>query len=173
LSLTRRAGLIGAAASLGGCGFRPLYAPMSKGGVVSEELAAVYIAVMNERPGQLLRQALQRRFESSATGIAKRFELWGGLSAVPEAIAIQRDSSSSRMRLTGNAYWGLRKLDAAQTPLTNGNTRVIDGYNINDQEYFAAELEQAAAIRRIAETCADQITLSVASFLKKQAESAA
>lgn len=171
--LGRRAGLIGLAATLGGCGFRPLYAPMTKGGMVSEELGAIYVAVMSERSGQLLRQALQRRFEGSETGIAKKYELWGGLSISGEAIAYQRDTSSTRTRLIGIANWGLRKLDVAQTSLTTGSARAIDGYDINNQEYFAAELEQGAAVRRLAENCADQITLSVASFLKNRAETAA
>jgi len=173
MSVTRRAALIGAASALTGCGFRPLYAPMARGGMVSEELGAIYGAVMAERPGQLLRQALQRRFEGSETGVAKRYELYGGLSISAEAIAIQRDTSATRVRLIGNASWGLRMLDVAQTPLTNGSARAIDGYNVNNQQYFAAELEQGSASRRIAETTADQITLAVASFLKKRAEAAA
>ncbi|MBV8916384.1 MAG: hypothetical protein JOZ05_25520 [Acetobacteraceae bacterium] len=171
--ITRRAGLVGLASALSGCGFRPLYAPMAKGGVVSDELRAVYVAVMGERSGQLLRQALQRRFEGSEPGVAKKYELWGGLGISGDAIAIQSDSSATRVRLTGTASWGLRMLNVAQTQLTSGSTRVLDGYDVNNQEYFAAELEQGAAIRRIAETCADSITLTVASFLKQRAEAAA
>ena len=171
--MTRRAGLVGAMSALAGCGFRPLYAPMSRGGVVSEELQAIYVAVMAERSGQLLRQALQRRFEGSGSGVAKKYELYGGLSISAEAIAIQRDTSSTRVRLIGTANWGLRMLNVAQTSITTGTARSIDGYNVNNQEYFAAELEQGTAFRRIAESTADQITLDVASFLKKRAEAAA
>ena len=64
-------------------------------------------------------------------------------------------------------------LNVEQTTLTGGNARAMDGVNINNQQYFALELEQAAAFRRIAENVADQITLDVASFLKKRAEAAA
>ena len=44
---------------------------------------------------------------------------------------------------------------------------------MNDQQYFAADLEQSAVFRRIAETVADQITLEVATFFRKQAEAVA
>ena len=100
-------------------------------------------------------------------------ELTGGLGISAEGIAIQQDSSTTRFRYTGNAPWTLRLLNVEQTVLTSGNARVIDGVNVNDQEYFALELEQGAAFRRIANSAADQITFEVASFLKKRAAAAA
>jgi LPS-assembly lipoprotein len=170
--ITRRAGLIGLTAALGGCGFHPLYAPMAHGGLVGVELGSIYVAVMSERTGQLLRQALQRRFEIAGGGIAKRYELTGGLGVSGEAIAIQQDSSSTHSRLVGTANWNLHMLDLTQTPLTTGTARAVDGVDVSDQEYFAVEMESGTAFRRIAETCADQITLAVASFLRKRAEAA-
>ena len=52
----RRAALLGSLALLGGCGFRPLYAPAEGGaaGPASAGLASVYVPVMPERSGQLL-----------------------------------------------------------------------------------------------------------------------
>ena len=173
MRLTRRAVLVGAASCLSGCGFHPLYGPMAGGGRVSDELQAIYVAVMAERSGQLLRQALQRRFEGTESGVAKKYELTGGLGIAAEGVAIQQDSSTTRMRFIGTAPWTLRMLNVEQTVLTSGNARAIDGLNVNDQQYFALELEQAAAVRRIADTVADQITLEVASFLRKRAEAAA
>ena len=55
-----------AAAGLGGCGFRPLYGKFgATGGAVAPELASIYVTVMSERQGQLLRQALQQRLAGS------------------------------------------------------------------------------------------------------------
>ena len=47
-----------------GCGFQPVYMPTASGkaGVAQRELASVYVPIIPERPGQLLRQALQERF---------------------------------------------------------------------------------------------------------------
>ncbi len=157
---------LGAAASVGGCGFRPLYGTLASGGTVRPELAAIYVAVMYERQGQLLRQALQRRFEGTDASVAKRFELTGGLAVNAEGIGIQGDSSSTRVRLNASSTWTLRRLDVATTPVTNGVARAIDGYNINNQEYFAADLEQSAAIRRLADTVADQITQDLAVYFR-------
>ena len=55
---------VGLSAVLGGCGFQPVYMPTASGkaGVAQRELAAVYVPVIPDRPGQLLRQALQERF---------------------------------------------------------------------------------------------------------------
>ncbi len=166
----RRVGLLGVASALAGCGFHPLYAPV--GGVLgpaSTELAAIYVAIMAERSGQLLRQALQRRFEGAGLGIAKTYELTGGLGVAAESIAMQRDTSATRVRLIGSAPWVLSTLGLQPAVLTQGTARSIDGYNVFNQQYFAADLESDAAQRRIAESIADQITLQVASFLKRRA----
>lgn len=168
----RRAALLGAGAlggSVAGCGFHPLYLPEGgRNGPVAAALAAVYVPVMAERSGQLLRQALQRRIEGSGTGIAKRYELIANLSIATEGVAIQRDSSTTRIRLTATAPWSLRQLNLAHTVITTGTSRVLDGYNILNQQYFAADLESEAAYRRAAESLADQIVTQVAIFLKNQ-----
>ena len=169
--LTRRLALVGAASALAGCGFHPLYGPVGAvSGSVGGELQAIYVAVMGERDGQLLRQALQRRFAGTDESVHKKYELTGGLGISGEAIAIQRDSSSTRTRLIGTGTYVLRELNQAATVLKTGSVKVIDGVNINDQQYFASELEQEVAHRRIAESAADQITIQVAAFLRQRLE---
>jgi len=174
-SLGRRATLLGGCATLAGCGFRPLYAPAGSGmaGPASAEMAAVFVPVFPERSGQLLRQALQQRFEGSGTGTAKKYELTASIVISSEAIAIQRDSSSSRVRLIGSAPWVLRTLSLERPVLAQGSSRVLDGYNIINQQFFAADLESETAVRRVAATLADQITLQVGSFFLHRATAAA
>ena len=168
--LTRRAGLLGAASVVAGCGFHPLYAPVGAGGSAAGELRAIYVGVMGERDGQLLRQALQRRFAGTDEAVKKKYELVGGLGIAGESIGIQSDSSSTRIRLVGTGYWVLRDLSPAATVLKTGSARIVDGVNINDQQYFALDLESEAVHRRLAESIADQITLQVASFLRQRLE---
>ena len=170
--MRRRVVLAGAAASLSGCGFHPVYGPLAKGGTVLPEMAAIYVAVFPERSGQLLRQALQQRLEGTGEGVAKTYELSGGFGIAAEAIGVQQDSSSTRVRLNANASWQLRRLDPQQTLLTTGSVRALDGYNINNQQYFAADLEQSAGFQRLAEAVADQITLDLALYFRKQAATA-
>ena len=169
----RRAWTIAAAGSLAGCGFRPLYLPEGgRGSPASTALAAIYVPPIPERSGQLLRQALQRRFEGAGTGMAKRYELVASFLLTPETIAIQRDNSSTRIRLTGIVTWTLRELNLAHTVVTTGTSRVLDGVNISNQQYFAVDLESDSAARRVAETLADQVSTQLAIYLKQQAASA-
>lgn len=170
--MKRRGFLAAAACGLSGCGWHPVYGPLAKGGTVRPELASIYVAVFSERVGQLLRQALQQRIEGTGEGVAKVYELSGGFGISAEAIGVQQDSSSNRVRLDARSDWQLRKLDPQQTFMTKGSLHLIDGYNINNQQYFAADLEQAAAFQRLAESAADQITLDLALYFRKQADAA-
>jgi len=63
-----------AGAPLSGCGFQPVYMPTASGkaGVAQRELAAIHVALIPDRPGQVLRQALQSRFEMSGSGVQQR-----------------------------------------------------------------------------------------------------
>ena len=169
----RRLVLAGAAGLLAGCGFRPLYAPGPGGapGAAQSELAAVHVSLMPDRAGQLFRQALQQRFEGAGAGAAKRYELGALLSLAPEALGIQRDNSSTGVRLIGTAAWTLRDLSADQALVANGTARSVDGYNVLNQQFFALELENEAATRRVTAALADQVTVQLASFFASRAAS--
>ncbi|MDQ2801372.1 MAG: hypothetical protein M3Y41_01300, partial [Pseudomonadota bacterium] len=66
MSLPRRnllkLALVPALVPLAGCGFQPVYMPTASGsaGPARRELAAVNVQIIPDRPGQLLRQALQQ-----------------------------------------------------------------------------------------------------------------
>ena len=64
----RRLLVLAAGASLSGCGFQPVYMPTASGkaGVAQRELAAIQVDLIPDRPGQVLRQALQDRLEMGA-----------------------------------------------------------------------------------------------------------
>ncbi len=163
--IARRVLVGGLAAGLGGCGFAPLYGRHGAG-ALRPELASIYVTVMSERQGQLLRQALQQRLVGAEEVGVKQYELLGGLSIAAEAIGIQQDTSSTRVRLNATTNWTLRKLDVASTVVTSGVARAVDGININNQEYFAADLETSAAYRRLADEVADKIVLDLAIYFR-------
>ncbi len=161
------------ATALGGCGFRPVYMPTASGkpGEAQRDLASVYVGIIPERPGQILRQALQERFgNDSGTPAAYDLNVTFGVSG--EGIAIESDNLATRIRLIGNATWTLLAHDAKRTPLTSGSARALDGLNIFDSQYFAADLESEAEQRRIAENVATQIASQLAVWFRKQAPSA-
>jgi LPS-assembly lipoprotein len=160
----RRMFVLTAGAALSGCGFQPVYMPTASGnaGVAQRELAAIQVALIPDRPGQLLRQALQDRLEMGASGVAHRYELTATFGVSGDYIAIQAGYQPSRVRLTGSSSWRLAAQDPARTPLTQGYAKAVDAYNIIGTQYFGADLENEALSRRIADALADQITLQLA-----------
>ena len=149
-----------------GCGFRPLYS--SSGGVAGGEdhdLAMIDVALIPNRSGQLLRQALQERlYGTGADAPAKQYVLTVGFGVTGEAISEQEDSSVTRLRQFGSANWTLKRLDPAQSFVASGAARSLDGVNIIDEQYFAADVEGESVARRMADTLADQITLQLAAY---------
>ncbi len=160
-----------AAPLLGGCGFRPVYARRSSGeaGAAAEGLAETSILLIPERPGQLLRNALQERFERSGLALARRYDLGVTFGITSEAISIQQDTSSTYIRYVGTANYRLTAQDPSRSTLTTGTARSVDGLNFFDQQLFAADLEGDVVQQRIAEAIADSIALQLAAYFNKQA----
>ena len=167
---TRR-GVIGWSAgvlALGGCGFRPLYGTVGESAEVRERLSEINVLLMPERSGQLMRQALISRLQRGGTGVARRFDLAVQYSLAGEAIAIQPDNSTSRVRLIGTARWTLTAQDGQRRTVTSGAVREVDGYNIINQQFFASELTSNAVQERIANALAEQITMQLALHFSRQ-----
>jgi len=158
-------GLTGTA--LAGCGFQPVYMPTASGkpGVAERELASIDVAIIPDRPGQLLRQALQDHFASDGGG-SHRYRLVTTFYIAGESVNVQTDNNASRIRLIGIANWQLLARDPAAAKLTFGTSRVIDGYNVFSGQYAAAIMENEAVQKRIAESVADQMTLQLATWFR-------
>ncbi|MBV9249012.1 MAG: hypothetical protein JO227_07200 [Acetobacteraceae bacterium] len=154
-----------------GCGFKPVYMPTASGkpGPAQRELAAVAVDLLPERPGQLLRQALQERLASDSGSIPALYDLHVAFGISGEGIAVISDSAATRIRLVGSATWSLTPRNPAGPAITSGFARAGDAFNIIGVQYFASDLENEAAQRRLAEAIADQITLQLAVYFRKQA----
>ena len=161
---------LAAGVTLSGCGFQPVYMPTASGkaGVAQRELAAIQVDIIPDRPGQLLRQALQDRLEMGSSGVARRYELSVAFGISGEGIAIEQNTTVTRLRMIGTATWTLVAQDPGRTRLTSGSAKSVDAINIFDAQYFAADLENETAQRRLAEALADQITLQLATFFRRQ-----
>jgi LPS-assembly lipoprotein len=171
--LTRRlfgTGSLMTGLSLAGCGFQPVYMPTASGkaGPAQRELAAVYVKIIPERPGQLLRQALQERFRDDS-GTPANYDLAVTFSIVGEGIAIETNDIATRLRLTGTASYTLNDRSPKATRLTSGSAHAMDAVNVFDSQYFAADLETEAKQKSIAEACADQITNQLATWFRARA----
>lgn len=172
--MRRRALLaLGVGTALTGCGFQPVYMRTASGnaGPAQRDLAAIDVAIIPDRPGQLLRQALQDRLEGNS-GEQRRFELRVSYWITGEGLAINPDTTASRVRMIGNASWALVAQDPGRTVLVNGGARAVDGLNQFDAQFFGADLETEQVQRRIAGAVADQITAQLAIYFRKRAGSA-
>lgn len=159
-----------AATGLGGCGFQPLYGNSPESGAVLDRLAEINVQLIPERVGQLMRQSLMARLERGGAGAARRYDLAVQLSITMDPIAIQPDNSTSRVRLVGTANWVLTAKDAQRRTITSGAVREVDGYNIVNQQFFAAELTSNAVQRRMTDALAEQITTQLALHFRRPAE---
>lgn len=172
MMVRRRLWVVGVGLALGGCGFQPLYGSAADGGAGPAQagLTQISVGLIPERSGQLLREALQERFERGGGGVAARYDLAVSYAISGDALAVQADSSVSRVRLVAAATWSLTAQDPQRRTLTTGAARVMDAYNIINTQLFAADLDSEAVQRRLAGAVADQITLQLASWFDKQAK---
>jgi LPS-assembly lipoprotein len=156
---------------LAGCGFHPMYAPAAGGGTGPAEtgLAEITIGPLYERSGQVLRQALQERFERAGAGLPRRYDLTVAYAVSGEGLGIEEDSSITRLRLYSTASWTLAAQDPQHTTLASGTARTLDGFNVLDEQIFAADMETESVEARMAEAIADQITLQLAAWFNKHA----
>jgi len=168
--LARRLVCLGSLATLAGCGFQPVYMPTASGkaGPAQRGLASVNVPVIPERPGQLLRQALQDRFGNDS-GVLPEYDLTVSFSIAGEGQAIQSTTIATRIRLTGTANWTLVGRDDKRTKLMTGSARAMDGVNVFDSQYFASDLESEAKQKSIADNIATQIATQLAVWFRQQA----
>ena len=153
---------VGAGAVLSGCGFHPLLVPGSA--KANSRLRTVFVPVMPERSGQLFREALQARLDGPGTGVAKQYELNAPLALSVEGLGIQRDTSTTRFRVTGSTSWTLLDLSPQRAVVTSGYARLLDGYNNIDQQYVSTAFESEDATRRITSNLADRVVQQLAVY---------
>jgi LPS-assembly lipoprotein len=149
--------------AVAGCGFHPLYAP---GGPALGGLRDVYVDVIANRNGQLLRQALQARLEGSVADGPKQYELSVAYGYTGASVGIQSDNSSDRTRFVGTAAWTLRRAGAVGTKIISGTVQSVDGTNVIDEQFFYSDLANDAVQRRMGENLADQIVQALAVYFR-------
>ena len=144
------------------CGFRPLYAPS---GSTNADLSEVFVDIIPNRDGQLLRQALQEHLDGSGL-TDKSYVLQVQYSLQYSAEGIQQDTSISRNRYIGTAHWVLRKPGPLGEKVASGSARSLDGSNAINSQFFYGDLSGEAINRRMAEALAGEITEKVAAYFR-------
>jgi LPS-assembly lipoprotein len=151
---TRRAVLLGACLALGACTFRPLMHARGDESVRGE-LEAISITGLDDRLGQLVRNALLDELNPTGAEVPQRYILQVDLQRSAQALGIQLDNVITRFNLTLTARFQL--LDSASGEmLYQSQVQRIASYNVNLAPYatLAAEVD---AERRIAREVGDNI----------------
>ena len=177
LNRRRLMGLGGAAIGAGilgeltGCSPHPLYAPNAFGNSdpqavsVQAQLRQVQVALLPERTGQLLRQALQSRLEAGQTPEYSRYSLAVSFNIAQIGLGIQNDSSITYVRFIATAPWSLTEQDSPTNQVLVSNTaQAADDLNTFDNAPFGAELETNTVEARLADAIADQIVIRLAHY---------
>lgn len=156
---------LGLAALLPACGFRPIYAEVDgEPSVATRDLAAISIGSIPNRTGQMLREALEYRFERQGAGVAHRYDLAVAFSIAQEGIGIQPDTSTTYSRVRGTATWTLTSQEPGRKTLSTGTAQALDGYNLVNNQFFFARLWFENTERHIVQSVADQIALQLSRY---------
>jgi hypothetical protein len=147
--------------ALSGCGFHPVYMATGDDPGASAGLAEIDVRPINERPGQILREALLGRLRIEP-GAPRKFDLDVKFWITGEAQGILNFTAPTRIRLVGNANWTLFSRDHPPKKLAEGTDNLVDGFDVFDSQYFALDLANEAVQRRLAEAMAERITLRLA-----------
>ena len=157
----------------GGCGFSPLYGTADgQAGGVADKLRQIDVALIPERSGQLLRQALQQRLEGAGGAAVKGYVLAVNLSVSSQGLATEfATSAQTRMRVVGTAQWSLTSVQGEAHQITSGSAKTIDSFNTIDVQYFYNDLRNEEVLKQISQELSQRITTQIAEYFKNNSTS--
>ena len=130
----------------------------------SSSLPDIFVQPISDRSGQELRLALQQRLAGTSDAAPQGYTLAVSYSIAGEAVGINGDNSAERSRLVGRAHWVLAPVSPAAAPVTSGDARVVDGFNIINEQYFASNLATETTQQRLANNLADIVATQLATW---------
>jgi LPS-assembly lipoprotein len=163
--LARRAFLAGLPATLGACGFRPLLGQADHP-EVRNELAAIEITGLDDRLGQLVRNALLTELNPTSLSVPARYQLLVSVRESTTSLGIQIDSTITRFNLTLTAQFRLLDLNDRQV-LYQSTVRRIASYNVPRQPYAELTAERNAQQRAAKEVGTNIRTLLAVHFARQ------
>lgn len=148
------------AASLSGCGLRPLYAGGSQG-AVAQSLRDIEVAPIEGKAGWLMRNAIADRL-AAVNGASPRYRLIIKLDDDIAGFGIRSDDSITRERRTLRARYRLVDI-SSDTVVLDATAGSDAGIDVTSSEYATIAAEDTA-LERLAQTVADQIISRLALY---------
>ena len=158
----RSLALLGAAAVVAGCGFRPLYGTTDARDA-PEQLAAVHIEPIADRTGQILRNHLLDLLNPRGRPTEHRYVLFVKLGEEIQGLAVAKSELATRANLRLSASFTLTQVDGGRFILT-GNSVIVSSFNILGAESLATLVAEKDARARALGQIARDITTRLAAF---------
>lgn len=156
-----------AAVILGGCGFEPLYAERDRPGpAVSQELAAIDVARIDDPLGVELRNLILSNIASSAIDVPTRYQLAIQLSRDKIPLITEPDSQISRFDFVLTANYSLIAKETG-TVLATGSVRSATSYNIVEAADFASLVAEQSAGKQAAREASREIVTRLSLYFDR------
>lgn len=168
MSWSRRILLIALAAALGGCGFHPLYGGRTAG-AYDPDLAAIKVAPIPDRAGQILTLSLRERLNPRGADLPVRYTLRTVISLGRNDLGIERNATSVRGQVDVVAVYDLT--GPGGTVLLHGRSHTISAFNIVQDGYATQVAEDDARERALADVSDDMVT-NLSLFVRNRRASA-
>ncbi len=150
--------------ALGGCGFRPLYG-QREGGGATDHMAAVRVGVIEDRAGQLLRNALLEQLQPGGQPGLPLYALNVKLTETVQQLALQKDETTSRSNLELRAAYVLKRFDNGAT-LFEGVSRAATGFNVVSS-HFATLSAESDARKRSLRVLSEDIKVQLGAYFSR------
>ncbi len=142
---------------LAACGFEPLYGTRADGGPVSNELAAIRIAPIRDRSGQILRNYLLDTLTPEGAVVDSRYTLNVVLIEPRSELGLRRDDTPTRINYGVTARFEL---------VDRGGRRLVSGVAGSDTSYEITNSEYATLSNRVA--ARDRLLQVISEDIKQQ-----
>lgn len=153
-----------------GCGFQPMYAkPQGQAASpASTQLAGIYVAGIEDRSGQILRNALVQKINPLGEPRQRLYKLTIKLSASQEQLAESSDGKATLGRYFVRATFNLTDANG-ERQLFDGNSRSVASYRLLGPRYSSTATERDAQERALADVAEDIRTQLAAYFATARA----
>ncbi|MBS8274958.1 hypothetical protein DYI21_15305 [Thalassospira tepidiphila] len=151
--------------TLSACGFRPLYATAGDDYQTAANMAQVKVALINDRVGQLTRNALLETLTPRGQSSNPLYDLSVTLTESTSEQGFTKDNEATIADYLIDADYQLVRRSDSKV-LRNGRVRARTSYNIVDSEFASIEAEDAArtdAVHNLAQQLANQVAIGLRS----------
>lgn len=151
--------------TLSACGFRPLYATAGDDYQTAANMAQVKVALIDDRVGQLTRNALLETLTPRGQSSNPLYDLSVTLTESTSEQGFTKDNEATIADYLIDADYQLVRRSDSKV-LRNGRVRARTSYNIVDSDFASIEAEDAArkdAARNLAQQLANQVAIGLRS----------